>query len=277
MLSPKDMDAAPMTAPLRLAAPLAALLGSLALAGGAAAQTVGTAGGNELSFTVGVDVTSAPEFPGSDEQEVRPGLTFGDGYLGLGSGLGFGTADPDAPRLGLGISPSFRYVGDREVDADSDFAGLDDVDDTYELGLGLSYEWQNARVFGDVRYGLGGHEGVVGDLGADAIARPTDRLTIAGGPRVFFADDDYAQTYFGVTPEESALGGIEEYDAGGGALGAGAEVTARYRLGGDWGVEGGVRYNRLIGDAGDSPVTDIGSRDQYELRLGLTRRLTLRF
>jgi outer membrane protein len=55
------------------------------------------------------------------------------------------------------------------------------------------------------------------------------------------------------------------------------EVRARYLFNRRWGVEGVATYNRLLNDAGDSPITEAGSPDQYEFRLGITRRISLDF
>lgn len=172
---------------------------------------------------------------------------------------------------------SFRYIGERSSSDNPELAGLDDVDMAIELGMGLAYSQRNYEVFGDVRYGVVGHESFVGELGADLRLHPTDRLTLTAGPRVFFGSDSYSQTYFGVTAAESAASGLAAYTASGGALSAGIELGATYAINDDWGIEGAVVYDRLLNDAADSPIVLQGSADQWSLRLGVTRRISLRF
>ena len=78
-------------------------------------------------------------------------------------------------------------------------------------------------------------------------------------------------------PAESAASDLPEFDASGGLLGAGVELGARYLFNERWGVEGAASWNRLVNDAADSPVTATGSEDQYEVRLGITRSISLDF
>jgi outer membrane protein len=51
----------------------------------------------------------------------------------------------------------------------------------------------------------------------------------------------------------------------------------RYLLNERWGVEGAAEYERLLNDAADSPITEQGSADQYTVRVGITRRISLDF
>ena len=232
--------------------------------------------GNALSFTLRGGAAVAPEFPGSDDYELAPELGFSFGSLEFGR-FGIGNPDPDFVQTGLGFRGSFRYVGERDSSELEELRGLDDVDDALELGVGLAYRQDAYRVFGDVRYGVVGHDAFVGEIGADVFVRPTDRLTLNAGPRVFFGEDGYAREYFGVSASEATASGLDAFDAEGGALSAGLEVGARYRINDDWGVEGAVTYDRLLGDAEDSPITEAGSADQYGVRVGVTRRVTFGF
>jgi outer membrane scaffolding protein for murein synthesis (MipA/OmpV family) len=155
--------------------------------------------------------------------------------------------------------------------------GLDNIDAALELGLGLGYDEEYWRVFGDVRYGAVGHSAWVGEFGADAILRPNDQLIVNFGPRASWGNSRFIDTYFGVTEKESDRSGIRDYDASAGFYGVGAELGARYAFSENWGVEGRAGYSRLIGDAGDSPITDIGSPNQFELQVLITRSIGLGF
>lgn len=229
-----------------------------------------------LVFTLRGGVGAKPEYFGSDSYGAVPDLGFEFGYARL-FGREFGSADPYYEAEGLRVRGSFRYIGPRD-DADSpELAGLNDIDEAVELGMGLSYRQRNFEVFGDVRYGVIGHEAWVGELGADVRLHPTDRLEVTFGPRLFLGDGAYSDTYFGVTPAESAASGLAAYDPEGGALSAGLELGAKYRIDENWGVEGAITYDRLINDAADSPIVQQGSADQWKARIGVTRRFTLSF
>lgn len=253
---------------MRATGHLAALLALLPLA--AAAQ-----GGPELGFRLGAGAEIAPDYFGSEDYDAVPNLQFRFDYLDAGR-LRFGSPDDDAD-MGLGIRGSFRVVPERDVSEFDELTGLNDVDTAVELGLGLGYEAETFEVFGDLRYGVTGHESVVGEVGADLIARPSDRLELSLGPRLFLGSDEYAETYYSVSPAEAAASDFAAFGAEGGVLSTGVELGASYEINDLYSVEGSVGYRRLQGDAADSPIVENGTRDQYKATIGITRRFTLGF
>lgn len=232
--------------------------------------------GPDLVFTLRGGVASAPEYFGSDSYSVGPDFGFRLGYARI-LGREFGSVDGADPDYGLGLRGSFRYVDERSADDNPELEGLDDVDTSVELGLGLGYSSYRLDAFADVRYGVIGHESVVGEVGADLKAYPTDRLTLTLGPRLLVGSGDYSATYFGVSESEALASDYSAYDADGGLLSAGLELGATYEIGESWGIEGAVTWDRFTGDAEDSPIVQQGDRDQYGIRLGVTRQITLDF
>ncbi|MEQ6250879.1 MipA/OmpV family protein [Sulfitobacter sp. HNIBRBA3233] len=250
---------------------LAATVGfSVLLALPAAAQE------RSFNFALRGGVAAIPQYPGSDDYEAAPDFGFTFGALRWG-GLNVGNGVRALPDNGLSFKGAFKVIGSRDDEDAPELAGLDDIDTAVELGFGLTYQETNWRAFGEVRKGVTGHSGVTGTVGADAIYRPTDRWLFTFGPRVYFGDDEYASTYFGVSAAEAGTSGFAAYDADGGTLGAGVELQGTYFLSDRWAVEGAVTYERLLGDAGDSPITLQGSDDQWRVRLGLSRVFTLNF
>lgn len=262
-----------------VAAPVAQA-GSIAMPADAA-QPVYTApepiaaGGPEVVLTLGAGLAVKPEYFGSSDYGAGPSFGVRLNYLNVGP-LNFGSLNGD-PASGIGLRGSFRYVGERVAGDYPELDGLDDVDATVELGLGLGYRSRNFDAFADVRYGIGGHESLVGELGADYKIQPADRLTVSLGPRVLLGSDDYTSTYFGISAAEAAASDYTAYAADGGVVSAGVELGARYEINDVWGVQGAVTYDRFMGDAADSPIVEQGERDQYGLRIGLTRQITLDF
>ncbi|SHJ15935.1 outer membrane protein [Palleronia salina] len=230
-----------------------------------------------LVFTLRGGAAVNPDYFGSDDYSVGPDFGFRLGYANL-FGREFGNAD-GSPSYGLGVRGSFRYIGERDDADNPELTGLNDIDASVELGLGLGYSSYNFDAFADVRYGVIGHEAVVGELGADFKVHPSDRLTLSVGPRVFVGSGKYSDVYFGVTPAEAAAStsGFTAYDPDGGILSAGVELGASYEINDQWGVEGAVTWDRLTGDAADSPIVQAGDRDQYGIRVGITRQITLDF
>ena len=107
--------------------------------------------------------------------------------------------------------------------------------------------------------------------------QPLDDVTLSFGPRASFASAQYNQTYFGVTGPESKASGLSTFKAGAGFKSVGVEALARYDFAQNWAVETGAGYHRLVGDAGKSPVTALGSRDQYRFTFGLVRSFSMDF
>ena len=230
----------------------------------------------DVVVTVRAGVEVSPSYCGSKDYEVGPDIAARVDFLRFPGGLTYGSSRTVGFREGWGLQGSFRYIGNR--DGEDELAGLDNVPWSAEVGLGVGYEQRNWRAFTDVRYGVVGHNSWVGELGADAIAYPIDGLTLTAGPRLSFGSDMFAQTYFGISNSESAANGtLPAYQASGGLLGAGVEVGARYLFNERWGVEGAANWQRLVNSAADSPIAEQGDDNQYSVRIGITRRISLDF
>src|SRR6056297_315130 len=223
-----------------------------------------------LVFTLRGGVAASPEYFGSDEYAVGPDLGFRLDYLSLGNGRSVGNLDPWAERTGLNFRGSFRYIRERDTGDFDELAGLDDIDAAFEVGGAISYGTENFATFVEARRGFGGHEGWVGEVGADAILRPTERLRLSVGARLLFGDDTYTDTYFGVTPAESSAA-LPAYDPDGGMVSAGVEFGARYKISDLWGLEGAITYDQFTEDAADSPIIEQGEDEQWGIRFGVTR------
>jgi outer membrane protein len=232
--------------------------------------------GNAVAFTLGLGPQVTPSYFGSDNYVIGPTGSLSSGYLRWG-GHEFGSFEPQDAPLGFDFSPSFRIISPRAAADNPELAGLTDLELALELGAGVSFTQPNWSVFGDLRYGVVGHEGTVGEMGLDLILRPIDALTLQGGPRAFYGDDTFSSTYFGVTPAEAAASSFNAYQSGAGFLSAGVEITAQYALGGQWGLDGTLRWDRLTGDAADSPLVLQGSADQFSASLVATRRFSFEF
>jgi outer membrane protein len=100
---------------------------------------------------------------------------------------------------------------------------------------------------------------------------------MTAGPRLSFADAEYMNTYFGVTPAEAASSGRNAFEADGGLKSAGLGAKLRYEFGNDWGIEAAGSWDRLVGDAADSPIVATGSQDQFSARIGIFRTFNIGF
>lgn len=257
--------------------PVAALAGDLGLpAADAPVVAPAPVAQPDLVFTLRGGAAVAPDYFGSDDYAVGPDFAFSLDHLRLG-GFSIGSPDPHFEATGFAPRGSFRYIGERSASDSPELSGLNDVDASLEIGLGLGYNQRHYRAFADARYGVIGHESWVGELGADLILYPTDRSTLWVGPRVQIGSERYTATYFGVTAAEAGASGLPAFAPDGGVVSAGLELGMTYEINDRWGVEWAVTYDRLMGDAADSPITGLGSEDQFGARIGLTRRFSLDF
>ena len=128
-----------------------------------------------------------------------------------------------------------------------------------------------------MRQGIGGHHGLVSDLTADLVVPVTPQLTLSGGPRLTLASAAATSPYFSITPGQSVASGLPVYDAGGRLRSLGAGAQARYEWSKAWATHLFVEYERLAGDAANSPlVVQRGSRDQIQVGIGATYSFDMR-
>jgi outer membrane protein len=227
----------------------------------------------DVMLEVGAGASMRPAYEGAKDYQVLPTGFFTLHYLWL---PGFGEVENGRPKEGFSFGPSFRYVSKRQSNDYAALRGLDDVDAAFELGGRFSYTFGVFRPWVAVRYGLGGHNGIVGEAGLDMVLRPSAVTEITFGPRTSFANSEYMQTYLGVTPAEAARSGLAAYSPGGGFKGVGFETVGRYEFTPQWAVLGSVAYEKLIGDAAASPITKAGDDDQFTAKLGLSYRFGLK-
>jgi outer membrane protein len=155
---------------------------------------------------------------------------------------------------------------------DPDLRGLGNVGWGVEVGLfGEFWPVPWLRTRGEVRQGLGAHNGIVSDLSADVVMPVTPQLTLSAGPRLAFASTAATMPYFGVTPAQSIASGLPMFNAQGGIHAYGAGGLARYEWSQQWATHFFVEYDRLAGDAANSPLVRLrGSPVQLQVGLGFT-------
>lgn len=244
-----------------------------ALAGTAAAAQEGS---DVRIATIGAGVQAVPRYPGARKDEIiplprflldRPGEPMR--FRAADQGIGFGLLSRDSA---IDIGPAVQLRASRRAGRDVP-AGVPGVGFTVEAGGFIQAMIGDAfRIRGEGRQGIGGHKGAVLDLSADAIVRAAGDSTIFSfGPRLRLSDGRYQRAYFGVTPGAALAAGLPVYTPGAGIHSAGVSSTITQKLGGPWGVYAYAGYDRLIDDAGRSPlVRRYGRRDELSGGLALT-------
>ena len=234
---------------------------------------------NDLRVRVGLGGQLKPDFIGSDDVELRP---LWDLDLARGTDP-FPFESPDDSfgiRLfskgGFTAGPAANVEWKRK---ESDVgAPVGKVKTTVEVGGFAEYlVGETIRLRADLRKGIGGHEGVVGSVGADRIWRDGDRYVFSIGPRVLFSSARYQRAYFGVDDEAALASGLPAYRPDGGVYAVAATSGLSYQFSPRWGAFGFAQYERLVGDAADSPIVrDLGSRNQFSGGIGLSYTFTVK-
>jgi MipA family protein len=234
--------------------------------------------GSDIRVRVGLGAQLEPQFIGADETRVEP-------LFHINIARGTNEFKFSAPDDSFGISVlskggfSFGPAGNIQAPRRQSDVGapVGNVARTFEAGAFAEYTAGNSfRVRADILKGINGHRGLVGSIGADKIWRDGDRYVFSIGPRALFSDGRYQRAYFGVTPAASLESGLPTYRPHGGLYGVALASGVSYRLSGPWGLFGFARYERLVGDAGKSPIVrQFGSRNQLSGGVGLNYTFTI--
>jgi outer membrane protein len=233
---------------------------------------------DEFSGYTTIGIAALPDYEGADDHRILPlvngKVLWGERYVAI-EGPAIRANILNSKTFEFGPVASLTFGRDDEIE-NLAVAQLGAIDDAYEVGL-----------FGAVKFDLGGndqlrlgvqgvqdvsnvHDGFVITANATYTAPVGDRLMLMFDLAASYANDDYAATYFSVSPTGNLASGLATFNAEGGLKDVGAQLTATYRIGENWGIAANAGYRRLMGDFADSPVVaNGGSADQLSGGLGV--------
>jgi outer membrane protein len=170
----------------------------------------------------------------------------------------------------LSFGPVGRLRGKRSNEGER--TGLREVPLAIEPGLFVTvWPMKWIRLHGEMRKGVRGHSGWIGDAGLDLTVQ-RGPLTATLGPRIGWGDRHYMDAYFGVTPAEAAASPIIDaaYRPSAGVRYSGLEATLARKWGGRWQTTLNFGFHRLAGIAADSPIVQrLGARNEISGGMGL--------
>ena len=224
-------------------------------------------GAQAADVSVGGGIGFKPDYEGSEDYEAVPvpfvNVNFNHGmYIKL---LRLNLRANLIPEKTWSLGPVYNYRAERD---DVDNSAVDDmkkVSDANELGGFGGFTINNWFVSLEFLTDVGeAHDGWYSKLkgGYNWIISNSWALSI--GASTTYADEDYMQTYFGVTAEDSARSGLDRYNADSGIKDVGLDLGLNWMITQNWSAKGIASYTQLVGDADDgSPVVDEGSESQF--------------
>ena len=127
----------------------------------------------------------------------------------------------------------------------------------------------------ELLHGVTGNTGFAANLSADYIWRPRADWILTAGPRATIANDRYVSDYFS-TQVAIRRGFYVPFQAEGGVLSSGAEVTGKYMVNEQLSAKFFIDYNQLMGDAADSPHVSLrGSAEQFIAGIGASYKFAI--
>jgi MipA family protein len=216
----------------------------------------------------GLAVGMVPDYRGSDDYTLGLAPIFRYTFSGqeryiqlIANELTINILDDDMFRFG----PLANYQFGRTDDVDDEVVSkMSEIDDTVELGAFGDIVWQlskdkrhrfivGAKLYQDVGDESEGFKANVSARYWLPVAKPVDFNVALGAT---YQDDDFADHYFGVNPDNVGTSGLPLFVADGGVNEYYMVLGGIFYLNKNWLVSAGIRGAVITGDPADSPIVD---------------------
>jgi MipA family protein len=209
----------------------------------------------ETAIRVGFVGLNAPRYQGSAEQKTTfvPGVFlhasngfFADPFNGIGYSF-----DP-AGALNYGVRANLETGRDVETT----LPGFEKIKARLNPGVFANYAVNDTLTLKSAaRLGVGdGAGGSLLNLGAAYKLYNANYISVNLNASVKYANSSYMQSYFGVTPAQSATSGLKTFQPGAGFSAAQVGLTAGFPISREIYIFSSASVQRLLGDAANSPL-----------------------
>ena len=174
------------------------------------------------------------------------------------------------------LGPVAGYRTGRDESDGRRLGGLGDIDDGLVVGGYIGVRFGQVLLDTSVTTQVTGDDsGVLIRAGAEVTHELTPGIQLRTRVGTTIADDEYAETFFGITATQAgrSTAGLAAYDAGAGIKDVFLDLNTQINLTDRWRLQIGGRYARLVGDAADSPIVE--TEDQFSGRLGVGYKFDL--
>ena len=206
---------------------------------------------------VGLGIASGTKYQGSDE---RQGVAFplldyqwaNGWFAGTGNGLGYNFSQ----RTDLQYGARLTLDRGRQASDAAALNGMGDIDAKPEAGVFLNYAPLPTLILtSSLRYGSAeGGKGALLDLGAVHSQPVGPQWRFAAGLGATLANADYMQSFFGVTPRQSASSAYAQYSPDSGVRDLRANLSLSYQWDVRTSMTAGLSASYLSDTAKKSPL-----------------------
>lgn len=232
-----------------------------------------------------------PDYSGADEYDIGYGGAVrgevgGVGFATRGIGLELDFSPKIKGPLSVSFGPDIRFKGTRSGSVKDDVVDLlPDLRKTVELGFGAGLSVKNVltpadsiSLSGGTRWDVSGHgAGQSASLSLSYFTALSTSMGAGLSLSTGWADGDYADYYYSISPEASAATGgqLPVFNGKSGFKDVGARLYGGIDLDGDFrnggfGLAASLGYERLVGSAADTPIVEMrGDPDQFSALIGV--------
>lgn len=178
--------------------------------------------------------------------------------------------------LGLHAGAQLAYEPGRKA-SESDFLKIHSVSDVDPgASVGVHLEWDHKfgpmpiTLLARARQHTDSDRGAQADLRLSAGVYRSGRVAAGVFTQAMWANTKSADSFYGITPQQSAVTGLPAFSAGSGWLFASFGLLWSVDVSRDWVVVGSMESRHLQGDAARSPLVERGSN--YYASAGLAYR-----
>ena len=215
------------------------------------------------NVSIGAGTALKPTYEGSSNYEVSPvpfvNVSYND-MINLGAGGLNAYWHHDGLRVGGGLGfergrKDYRTNG-LSADGDDRLRGLGDIDAAVGPRAFAMYDFGFMVLGGSVtKLTRDTNNGLFANMRVGIPYKISRRLTLTAHLATTWANANYMQTHFGVTPTQAADSGFPEFSANAGFKDVSAGISATYFFRGHWFVVADATAEELTDDAGKSPIT----------------------
>ncbi len=168
------------------------------------------------------------------------------------------------------VSSSLSYSVGRQESDTGFLAGMGDLDGGIALRSAAQFDMTYFVLGGFITHQISGDDtGTEATFYASTRLKPTENFRIYPTVRVALVDEQRNQAFFGVTAAQAATSAFPVFTPGGGVKSYGLQFQGLYDVDDKWRIAGQASWDKLSGDAADSPLTQ--DDNQYLLSLGVIR------